>query len=171
MPAIAKRKTTISLNRTRHPLSESNRAEIVRALQPVQTASIELFLQLKSAHWNVRGTSFNSVHEVLESASQCVLSFVDDVAERMAVLGGEPRASVQKLAAVPQLADVPAGVRQQEEVIKVTCDRIAFFSNLVRDCIETVERNDDPVSADCCVRALTEVEKHLWKLESHLSVR
>jgi starvation-inducible DNA-binding protein len=171
MPAIAKKKPTLTLNRTRHPLSESNRVEIVRALQPIQTASIELFLQLKSAHWNVRGPSFNAVHEVLESASQCVLNFVDDVAERMAILGGEPISSARKLAGVPQLAEIPSGIRQQEEVIKVTCDRIAFFSNLVRDCIDTIDRNDDPVSVDCCVRALGDVEKHLWKMESHLSVR
>ena len=114
MPAIAKKKSTIALNRTRHPLSEANRIEIVRALQPIQTGSLELFLQLKSAHWNVRGASFSSLHEVLESASQSVLNFVDDVAERMAILGGEPLASAQKLAAVPQLADLPVGVRQQE---------------------------------------------------------
>jgi starvation-inducible DNA-binding protein len=171
MPAIAKKKSTIALNRTRHPLSEANRIEIVRALQPIQTGSLELFLQLKSAHWNVRGASFSSLHEVLESASQSVLNFVDDVAERMAILGGEPLASVQKLAAVPQLADLPVGVRQQEEVIKVACDRIAFFSNLVRDCIDTIERNDDPVSSDCCIRALTDIEKHMWKIESHLNVR
>lgn len=171
MPAIAKKKTTISINRTRHPLAESSRAEIVRALQPVQTGSLELFLQLKSAHWNVRGSAFGSVHEILEAASQRVLGFADDVAERMAVLGGEPLASARKLAAVPQLADVPVGVRQQDEVIKVTCDRIAFFSNLVRDCIDTIERNDDPVSADCCIRALSELEKSMWKLESHLPAR
>lgn len=171
MPAIAKKKVTISLTKTRHPLSESNRAEIVRALQPVQTGSIELFLQLKSAHWNVRGSSFNAVHGLLEDASRCVLNFVDDVAERMSVLGGEPVASARKLAAVPQLADVPAGIRQQDEVIKVACDRIAYFSNLVRDCIDTIERQDDPVSADCCIRALSEIEKHMWKLESHLPNR
>ena len=119
----------------------------------------------------MRGASFSSLHEVLESASQSVLNFVDDVAERMAILGGEPLASAQKLAAVPQLADLPVGVRQQEEVIKVACDRIAFFSNLVRDCIDTIERNDDPVSSDCCIRALTDIEKHMWKIESHLNVR
>lgn len=171
MPAIAKKKTTVALNRTRHSLNESSRAEIVRALQPVQRASIELFLQLKSAHWNVRGANFQSLHELLESTAHCALNFVDDVAERMAVLGGEPVASAQKLTAVPQLADIPGGVRQQEEIIKVMCDRISFFSGLVRDCIDSIERQEDPVSVDCCVRALTDFEKHMWKLEAHLSIR
>ena len=168
MPAIAKKKPTIVLQRTRHPLPESNRSEVVRALQPIQTGSIELYLQLKNAHWNVRGHAFGSLHALFDATANEVLEFVDNLAERMAIVGGEPLSTVQKLASVPQLADAPLGMKNQDEFIKLIVDRISFFAGMVRDSLSTIERNNDPVTTDACLRGLASIEKKLWMIESHL---
>jgi starvation-inducible DNA-binding protein len=168
MPAIAKKKPTIVLQRTRHPLTETNRGEIVRILQPMQSGSIELYLQLKNAHWNVKGSGFASLHSLFDDAAASVLQFADELAERMAILGGEPVATVQKLAAVPQLADSPLGMRNQDEFIKLLSDRVSYFCGLVRDSISSLERNNDPVTSDVCLRGLAALEKRLWMIESHV---
>ncbi|MBM3382784.1 MAG: DNA starvation/stationary phase protection protein [Betaproteobacteria bacterium] len=168
MPAIAKKKPTIVLQRTRHPLTETNRVEIVRILQPMQSGSIELYLQLKNAHWNVKGSGFSALHSLFDDASSNVLQFADELAEHTAILGGEPVATVQKLAAVPQLADAPLGMRNQDEFIKVMTDRVSYFCGLVRDCLVSLERNNDPVTYDVCLRGLASLEKRLWMIESHI---
>ena len=168
MPAVAKKKPTIILQRTRHPLQESSRAEVVRALQPIQSGCIELFLQLKNAHWNVRGNSFSALHRIFDEASEDALRFTDDLAERMAILGGEPLATVQKIAAVPQLADAPIGIKNQEEFVKMIVDRLSYYTGMIRDALIVFERNSDPVTSEACVRGLTNLEKKLWMLESHL---
>lgn len=169
MPAVAKKKPTIVLQRTRHPLQESNRIEVVRALQPLQSGCIELYLQLKNAHWNVRGPAFASLHRVFDETSNDALQFGDELAERMAIVGGEPIATVQKIAAVPQLADTPSGMKSQDEFIKVTVDRLSYFTGMVRDSLSYFERNNDPVTNDICLKGLAALEKKLWLIESHLS--
>jgi starvation-inducible DNA-binding protein len=175
MPAVAKtlvkKKPTITLQRTRHPINEAQRIEIVRALQPVQSGSIELYLQLKNAHWNVRGNSFYGLHELFDETAQNVSEISDYLAERIAILGGEPTATVQKLSAVPHLADAPVGMKAQEEFIKLISDRLSFFVQMLRDTIEACEKNGDSVSMDLCVRAAGSLEKRLWMCESHLANR
>jgi DNA-binding ferritin-like protein len=86
----------------------------------------------------------------------------------MAIVGGEPLSTVQKLASVPQLADAPLGMKNQDEFIKLIVDRISYFAGMVRDSLATIERNNDPVTTDACLRGLASIEKKLWMIESHL---
>lgn len=172
MPAVAKplakKKPTLVLQRTRNPLNETQRSEIVRSLQPIQVAAIELYLQLKNAHWNVRGAGFAGLHSLFDEASRDAVEIADSLAERVSILGGEPIATAQKLSAVTYLADAPLGMKSQDEFIKLISDRISFFVQMLRDAIESFEKNNDPVSQDICVKAAGVLEKKLWMTESHI---
>jgi starvation-inducible DNA-binding protein len=175
MPAVAKslvkKKPTIVLQKTRNPIPEGARIESVRALQPVQCAAIELYLQLKNAHWNVRGSNFEGLHRLFEETAGELEQIADTLAERVAVLGGEPLATVQKLAAVPNLADAPAGMKAQDEFVRLICDRLAFYIQMLANAMDSFERNSDYVSQDICTKATGVIEKKLWRTESHLPVR
>lgn len=172
MPAVAKnlakKKPSIALQKTRNPLSESQRVEVVRALQPIQSGSLELYLQVKNAHWNVRGTNFYALHNLFDEIANDVLEIADSLAERVAVLGAEPLATAQRLSAVPQLADVPFGMRAQEEFVKLITDRLAFYVQMLREAIDSCEKNSDFVSQDICIKAVGTLEKKLWITESHI---
>ncbi|MFZ9519074.1 MAG: Dps family protein [Silvanigrellaceae bacterium] len=175
MPAvaktIAKKKPTISLQRTRNPLNEGQRVEIVRALQPVQCAGIELYLQLKNAHWNIRGANFSGLHTLFDDTAREVNEIADSLAERISILGGEPVATLQKLSLVPHLADAPVGMKVQEEFVKIIADRLSFYVQMLRDAEESFQKNYDPVSGDACIKAAGTLEKRLWMIESHLPTR
>jgi len=175
MPAVAKtlakKKPTIVLQRTRNPLAESQRSEVVRALQPLQAGSLELYLQMKNAHWNVRGNGFTGLHTLFDEIAKDAADIADAMAERVAILGGEPLATIQKLAAVPQLADAPAGMKSQDEFVKLCADRLAYYVQMLRDAIDSFEKNNDPVSQDICIRAAGVLEKRLWLTESNIFSR
>jgi starvation-inducible DNA-binding protein len=175
MPAVAKslikKKPTIILQKTRNPIPEGQRVESVRALQPVQCAAIELYLQLKNAHWNVRGSQFEGLHRLFEETANDLTEISDSLAERVAILGGEPVATVQKLAAVPYLADAPAGMKAQDEFIRVISDRLSFYIQMIGNAMDTFGKNDDFVSQDICTKAAGILEKKLWRTESHIQSR
>jgi starvation-inducible DNA-binding protein len=175
MPAVAKslvkKKPTIVLQKTRNPIPEGQRIECVRALQPVQCGAIELYLQLKNAHWNVRGSNFEGLHRLFDETANELSGISDSFAERVAVLGGEPVATVQKLAAVPHLADAPAGMKSQDEFIRLISDRLAFYIQMLGNAMETFDRSDDYVSQDLCTKAAGILEKKLWQTEAHIQNR
>ena len=65
--------------------------EVAGILQERLSALNDLHLTLKHVHWNVVGPNFISVHEMLDPQVEAVRGFADDVAERIATLGGSPK--------------------------------------------------------------------------------
>lgn len=49
---------------------------------------IDLSLTLKHVHWNVNGAGFIAVHELMDAQTSAVRDLVDEVAERIATMGG-----------------------------------------------------------------------------------
>jgi len=67
-------------------------SEVIGLLQDRLNALNDLALTLKHVHWNVIGPHFIAVHTMLDPQVDGVREMVDDVAERIATLGGSPSA-------------------------------------------------------------------------------
>ncbi|SDQ71741.1 Dps family protein [Quadrisphaera sp. DSM 44207] len=65
-------------------------ARVAEILQGRLYALTDLHLTLKHVHWNVVGPHFIAVHEMLDPQVDAVREFADQVAERIATLGGSP---------------------------------------------------------------------------------
>ena len=72
-------------------MSTEDGARVAEILQDRLNALNDLHLTLKHVHWNVVGPNFISVHEMLDPQVEAVRGFADDVAERIATLGGSPK--------------------------------------------------------------------------------
>ncbi len=70
------------------PTADAER--VVALLQERLHATNDLHLTLKHVHWNVVGPHFISVHEMIDPQVEEVRGFSDDLAERIATLGGSP---------------------------------------------------------------------------------
>jgi len=76
-------------HKTANGLSKNVRAEVVDLLAPRLADLIDLHLQLKQAHWTVRGPNFIANHELFDKLADEVEEFADEVAERIGQLGGQ----------------------------------------------------------------------------------
>lgn len=65
--------------------------QVAERLQERLNALIDLQLTLKHVHWNVVGPNFIGVHEMLDPQVDAAREMMDDVAERIATLGGVPQ--------------------------------------------------------------------------------
>ena len=72
-------------------LTEQQGAKIVDLLQKQLSTYNDLHLTLKHVHWNVVGPSFIGVHEMIDPQVELVRGYADEVAERIATLGGSPQ--------------------------------------------------------------------------------
>lgn len=54
----------------------------MQALQNTLTELQALQLQTKQAHWNVSGTLWSTLHELLQDHYEGISKYADDVAER-----------------------------------------------------------------------------------------
>ena len=68
---------------------DTGQAEKVSAILQERLASlIDLSLTLKHVHWNVIGSGFIAVHELMDTQTEDTREMVDRVAERITTLGG-----------------------------------------------------------------------------------
>ena len=85
-------------------MKEEDAAEVIRLLQDRLHALNDLALTLKHVHWNVVGPHFIAVHEMIDPQVEAVRAMIDDdLAERIATLGGSPQGTPGALVAEPQL--------------------------------------------------------------------
>ena len=71
-------------------MSTDDAKRVIELLQSRLHAYNDLHLTLKHVHWNVVGPHFIAVHEMLDPQVDDVRAMADDVAERIATLGGSP---------------------------------------------------------------------------------
>jgi starvation-inducible DNA-binding protein len=71
---------------TRIDLSISIREKVVPMLQARLADSVDLFTQIKQAHWNVKGPHFTALHDLFDKIAEIVERQADMLAERITAL-------------------------------------------------------------------------------------
>jgi len=72
----------MKLHRTQNDLPEKTRKEIVVLLNQQLADVLDLGLQIKQAHWNVKGPHFIGLHELFDKVADELQEFTDEIAER-----------------------------------------------------------------------------------------
>lgn len=127
----------------------------------------DLHLILKHAHWNVVGPNFIAVHEMIDPQVELVRGYADEVAERIATLGGEPDGTP-----AGQVKDrTPLGYGQQKATVE---DHLVALDTTYTEVLENVRVSlkvageIDPVTEDIFIGQATELEKFQWFVRAHL---
>ncbi len=88
-------------------LAPEKAARVIEILQGRLNTYNDLQLTLKHIHWNVVGPSFIGVHEMIDPEVDAVRLNADEVAERIATLGGSPRGTVGAITQTRDWSDYP----------------------------------------------------------------
>ena len=148
-------------------LGNSDAGQIVEMLQNRLHALNDLQLTLKHAHWNVIGPHFIAVHEMLDPQVDSVRGFVDDVAERIATLGGSPDGTPGSLVRERTWDDYSIG---RDDAIAHLGALDLVYSGVIADHRTQIEKLEtlDPVTQDMLISQAGELEQFQWFLRAHL---
>ena len=73
--------------------------------------AIDLQLQAKQAHWNIKGPNFVGLHELFDRVASQAREYADEIAERAVALGGVARGTIQVVSGQSQLHEYPLEIR------------------------------------------------------------
>lgn len=149
-------------------LSKSTRAKLVEVLNEQLCRSVDLFTQVKQAHWNLKGREFYSQHLLLDEVAKHLRHHSDDLAERVATLGGYAEGTARMVAERSDLPKYDRSAVDGMDHLRLVVERLARYCAGVRAGIDRCEELDDPSSADLLTTVLNEGEKDMWFLEAHL---
>lgn len=152
---------------TRNSLPEKTRLEMSALLQDRLADSIDLMMQAKQAHWNVKGPNFIALHELFDKVFSETSEHVDVMAERIVQLGCSARGTVRIAAAHSTLPEYPADISTGRQHVAELAHAIAFYGEQVRKAIATATRLEDADTADIFTEVSRSADSSLWIVEAH----
>jgi starvation-inducible DNA-binding protein len=154
---------------TKNTLSEKIRVESVGLLQQRLSDSIDLMLQLKQAHWNVRGENFIALHQLFDKVHEVSEEWTDLIAERIAQLGGIAEGTLGVTVQDTSLPEYPLNITNGHDHVETISRSLATYGELVRNGIDTLEEIGDRDAADILTEVSRGVDQYLWMIEAHNS--
>ena len=156
---------------TRNDLPEDLRITIVKLLNERLADAIDLQLQSKQAHWNVRGPHFISLHELFDKVAEEVEEYIDTIAERTTALGGVAEGTLSAVSSRTKLPAYSLTISDGHDHVDALSKSLAAFGKNVRTAIETAAQAGDADTSDLFTGISREVDKQLWFVEAHLEAR
>jgi starvation-inducible DNA-binding protein len=147
-----------------HSLPEPLRTKLSERLNLRLADLIDLQAQYRLAHWNVRGPHFIALHELFGSLAGELDGAIDDVAERIAQLGGEAEGSLQVVVQRTGIPEASAGQIASIDRLTVAASGVA---SRVRTDIDDVAYLGDALTADLLTGIGRLLDKQVWFLDSH----
>ena len=148
-------------------LAEEDARKIAEIVQGRLTSAVDLALTLKHVHWNVVGPGFIGVHEMIDDQVEGVRAIGDELAERIATLGGIPNGLPGFTVASRGWDDYALG-RGVVAAHLGALDKV--YDGVVGDFRAAIEEIDpiDKVTGDILVQHTAKLEMYQWFVRAHL---
>lgn len=153
---------------TNNPLPSAQRQPIVDALNTLLASFTDLQAQVKNAHWNVKGEESFAHHKLFDALYEPLGEIIDDVAERVATLGGYAQGTLAMAYTGTALPPLPETIVGGMALIEALTNSYATMASLLLSTEEVCDEYDDDITCNMIQDWGREVEKGLWFLESHL---
>lgn len=126
-----------------------------------------LFVKLHNYHWYVKGPQFFTLHAKFEEFYNEAALHIDELAERLLALGGQPVATMKKYLETASVSEATGSENADQMVASLVAD----FDTVIEELKEGMEAADslgDETTADMLLAIHQSLEKHNWMLRSFM---
>lgn len=157
-----------TLQQTKNDVPQDVRAKSVAILNARLALALDLKLQAKQAHWNVKGPTFIALHELFDKIVDVIDDAADVIAERAVQLGGVAEGTIQAVQGRTTLVPYPLTLRGEREHLEALSTAIAAFGKSVRAAIGEAAGIGDADTSNVFTEVSRSSDKYLWFVEAHL---
>jgi starvation-inducible DNA-binding protein len=150
-------------------IEENKREEIAQGLAKLLADSYTLYLKTHKYHWNVTGPMFQTLHTMFEGQYSSLALAVDEIAERIRVLGVKSPGSYsefEKLSAIKEDATLDADTNSMINNLLKDHEQVTRTAKSILPLLEGA--NDEGTNSLLGAR-IEFHEKTAWMLNSQLS--
>lgn len=153
---------------TKNTLNEQIRFKSINLLQERLAEGIDVMLQTKQAHWNVKGESFYSMHKLFDKVNDESREWVDLIAERLVQLGGIAEGTLQSVSHRSKIASYPLNIASGVDHAEALSKSLAQFGEKICRGIDQASEFGDQDTADVFTEISRGVDTFIWMVEAHL---
>jgi starvation-inducible DNA-binding protein len=152
---------------TENDISPERRSELNALMNQRLADAVDLQMQMKQAHWNVKGPHFIGLHELFDQIDEAVESYVDLIAERIVQLGGIAEGTVRMAAERSRLEEYPLIIADGQAHVEAVSKALSTFGHEARKTIAEADELEDADTADIFTEISRGIDKWLWFVEAH----
>lgn len=150
-------------------ISAENRQKVAVVLGSMLADEFVLYLKTRNAHWNVEGTDFHEKHLFFESQYDQLADMMDEVAERMRMLGHYAPATLQSYLQLTRLSELNRGKNDSSGfVTELLADHESIIENLRANINHFANDLGDAGTSDFITGLMEKHEKMAWMLRAQL---
>ncbi|MDE1549392.1 Dps family protein [Jeotgalibaca caeni] len=127
------------------------------------------YIRLHQFHWYVKGSHFFVLHEKFEELYDRTTEELDEVAERLLAIGGEPYATLEEFKEHSVLEERVEDKKLSEgEMVEALVKDYETIRTFVGEGIKLTDEKEDVVSNDLLIEMKGNIDKTLWMLKAYL---
>jgi starvation-inducible DNA-binding protein len=152
---------------TENDISQQRRLELNALMNQRLADAVDLQMQMKQAHWNVKGPHFIGLHELFDQIDEAVEAYVDLIAERIVQLGGIAAGTVRVSARKSRLEEYPLDIADGVAHVEAVAKALSTFGEEARKTIDESDELGDADTSDMFTEISRGIDKWLWFVEAH----
>ncbi|MBL0846729.1 MULTISPECIES: Dps family protein [Mammaliicoccus] len=145
----------------------TNNKEVIEVLNKQVAEWTVLYTKLHNYHWYVKGPNFFSLHAKFEELYNEASVYIDDLAERILAIQGNPIATLKEALEWSVIEEAEKNLTANQMVEQLSKDFTTVIAQL-EEGIQLAEKLDDDMTGDMLLAMVTSLEKHNWMLKSFL---
>jgi starvation-inducible DNA-binding protein len=151
--------------RTNIGLDECVRLQLAQQLKLMLADTYVLYTKTQNFHWNVTNPRFYSLHFFLEKQNKKLADALDEIAERIRILGERCPATLRQFIEMTTLKESESEITA-DELVKELLDDHEKLCLYIRERIELASKLGDEVTAALLIQRLRDHEKCAWVLRN-----
>lgn len=151
-------------------ISDQNLQAVATLLNTLLADEFVLYTKTRNAHWNVQGPSFMELHKFFEGQYDELAEIVDEVAERVRMLGHFALGTLKDFLTVTHLLEDKNDFTNQKAIIKALIEDHETIIRVIRTEIAPIsDEYKDLGTTDFVTGIMKQHEKMAWMLRAYVS--
>lgn len=145
----------------------STNTELVKSVNTQIASWTVLYTKLHNYHWYVKGHQFFTLHEKFEELYNEAAIHIDELAERLLALKGEPVATLKESLEMSLVKEANGG-ESADQMVEALNQDFETLMNDLKTGMDLAQKDDDEMTSDMLLSIHQSLEKHAWMLRSFL---
>jgi len=147
---------------------DKEKATLLNTKLNILLADYQMFYQnLRGLHWNIKGREFFELHVKFEEFYDDAVIKVDEIAERILTLEGEPLHTFTDYINTSEIKE-EKNVTNGPKGVEIIINNFSTLISKEREILSLASDAEDEGTASLMSDYITETEKTLWMLNSYL---
>jgi len=147
---------------------KSEATELIESLNAVLCNYMVLYQKIRNFHWNVKGPEFFDVHEKFEEEYLTAAEDIDDIAERVRILGFIPTSTLKEYIAQSDIEEPSGEVAAMDMVRAIVADYETLISFII-DAIDLASEHGDVGTKELLQAMLLGKEEKHWMFSAFVA--